>query len=67
VFVLSWQMLLVAAVCVLVLLTASVLSRGSWRRPSHGKTIDRVAGTAGALGGLASLVFFLWLCGVLPR
>jgi hypothetical protein len=58
----NWLMLLVAGACLSVVTTLSVFSRGTWRRPSHGKTIDGVAGLAGLLGGLVALAFWLWLC-----
>jgi hypothetical protein len=55
-------LLLGAAACVVVLAAVSVLGRGSWRRPSHGKTVDTAAGIAGVLGALVAFGFFLWLC-----
>jgi threonine/homoserine/homoserine lactone efflux protein len=58
----NWLMLLVAAACLVVLMTVTVLSRGTLRRPSHGKTIDRVAGIVGILGALVALGVLLWLC-----
>jgi hypothetical protein len=58
----NWLMLLAAGACLVVLMTVTVLSRGTLRRPSRGKTIDRVAGIVGILGALVALGFLLWLC-----